>query len=269
MNTNAIERQFAAMGARFKVSRLAHRWRTPSDYAVDIQRDRNGEFFEVRVPEKLEDALDLTVLQARPDQQHLLLLVRSSGPEKRLDRFLCGHDERAWFVAAVPGGASSVDQAREALKPREVLQAQAAQGLTARQRNTRNNRAFRRQGEWFFIPAPELVVDHKLVLHNEPIRRGSGKPHWVEQLYRSGGSRVYVCSNHPNGINEDQYRKLIQRNPAAAKWGWRVMQRDAAVYAKGAVRHLDHDVITLPFWHRVIMNTETETRSMQSMAFLD
>jgi site-specific recombinase XerD len=33
---------------------------------------------------------------------------------------LCGHDEREWFVAAVPGGASSVRQAMEALQPQEV-----------------------------------------------------------------------------------------------------------------------------------------------------
>jgi len=269
MNTNAIEKSFAAMGARLKISHVPLNWRARSDHAVDIQRDRGGDFFEFRVPETLRNALEVTVLQAKPEERHLLLLVRRSAPEKRLDRFLCGHDERAWFVAAVPGGASSVDQAKEALKPREVLQAQAARGLTARQRKARNNRAFRRQGEWFFIPAPDLVAEPKLVLHNEPIRRGSGKPHWVEQLYRYGGTKVYVCHKHPNGVTEAEYRKLIERNPSASQWGWRVMQRNPAVYAKGNVRHLDHAVITLPFWHRVVMNTETQTRSMQNMAFLD
>jgi hypothetical protein len=35
------------------------------------------------------------------------------------DKFLCGHDERHWFVAGVPDGASAstVVTAKEALKP--------------------------------------------------------------------------------------------------------------------------------------------------------
>jgi len=36
-------------------------------------------------------------------------------------KFLCGHDERHWFVAAVPGrGVSNVRTAMEALKPAAV-----------------------------------------------------------------------------------------------------------------------------------------------------
>jgi len=37
----------------------------------------------------------------------------------------------------------------------------------------------------------------------------------------------------------------------------------------GSVRHRDHATITLPFWHRVIMNTETQGRTMANVAFLD
>jgi hypothetical protein len=33
--------------------------------------------------------------------------------------------------------------------------------------------------------------------------------------------------------------------------------------------HSDHETITLPFWHRVIMNTETRSRTMAKVAFLD
>ena len=40
------------------------------------------------------------------------------------------------------------------------------------------------------------------------------------------------------------------------------MRRNPGVYARGAVRHSDHATITLPFWHRVIMNTETQSRTM-------
>ena len=41
------------------------------------------------------------------------------------------------------------------------------------------------------------------------------------------------------------------------------------VYARGAVRHSDHATITLPFWHRVLMNTETQSEAMARVAFLD
>jgi hypothetical protein len=31
----------------------------------------------------------------------------------------------------------------------------------------------------------------------------------------------------------------------------------------------DHATITLPFWHRVMMNTETQSRTMANVAFVD
>ena len=100
------------------------------------------------------------------------------------------------------------------------------------------------------MPEPSLVVDEKLVLRNEPLRRGAGKPHLVEQLFRSGGETVHVCTKHPNGISEKEYAELLRVNPKAVRWGWRVMRRNPGVYARGTVRHSDHDTITLPFWHR-------------------
>lgn len=276
MNAKAIESKFAELGARLKVREIPSEWRPWSrrnamqnGFAMDIQRDDRGAFFELRYAEELRDSLDVTVMQAVPRRRHLLLLVRQTGKTPHLDRFLCGHDERHWFVAAVPGGASSVAQAMEALKPAAVREAQARGSLNGSQRNRRNNRAFRRQGEWFFIPAPTLKVDSRQVLCNEPIRRGGGKAHIVQFLYRMGGETVYVTGRHPNGIGEAAYKTLVKENPAIANWGWRRMTRNASVYALGQVRHPDHAVITLPCWHRVLMNTETESRTMAQVAFLD
>ena len=266
------------MGARVKLREVPTRWgwnsrtREPvalGDYALDIQRDRHGHFFEVRIPEHLRDAVEVSVLQSEPKQRHLLMLVRKTDEKPQLDRFLCGHDEREWFVAAVPGGASSVRQAMDALQPREVRDALARSHVSSRKRYARKNRAFRRQGEWFFVPEPSFVADEKLVLRNEPLRRGAGKPHMVEQLYRTGGETVHVCTRHPNGITEKEYRELLRANPNAARWGWQMMRRNPGVYARGTVRHSDHDVIMLPFWHRVLMNTETQSRTMAHVAFLD
>lgn len=273
MNIENIKSKFTALGGRLKLD-IWSRPRTYTqarerDYAMDIRRDRHGEFFELRVPAGLESSIELTVLQAVPRDRHLLLLVRKLNEAKQLDRFLCGHDERSWFVAAVPGKASSVAQAKEVLKPGLVHDAQARTAVKRAKRNRRNNAAFRRQGEWFFIPQPRLAFDQREVLHNEPIRRGRGKSHWLEYAHRRGGTRVYVCTEHPDGIPEDAYRDLLRSNPKAARWSWRIMQRDPEVYARGKVRHPDHATITLPGWHRVVMNTETQSRTMQNMAFLD
>jgi len=279
MNAKQIESKFAAMGARLKVREIATRrvvmpsWlsrnTTQPDYAIDIRRDDHGEFFELRVPDILRHSLDVTVLQAELKQRHLLLLVRKTADKPQLDRFLCGHDEREWFIAAVPGGASSVRQAMDALQPEPVRDALAKSQVSSRKRYGRKNRAFRRQGEWFFVPEPALVVDEKLVLRNEPMRRGTGKAHIVEQLFRTGGETVHVCGQHPNGVTPDEYRSILRRNPNASRWAWRVMRRNPGVYARGDVRHSDHATITLPFWHRVVMNTETQTRTMANVAFLD
>jgi hypothetical protein len=276
MNANQIESKFAEMGARIKVREvppewaIADRsWRTNGDYAVDIQRDRKGEFFEVRIPERLREAVEISVMQSEPKKQHLLLAVRKTGEKPQLDRFLCGHDEREWFVAAVPGGASSVRQAMRALQPKIVRAAIESNRVPSRQRFDRKNRAFRRQGEWFFIPAPGFHAEKLRVLRNEPLRRGAGKPHIVEELCRTGGEWVYVASQRPSGLREAEYRKLLREDPDAAQWQWQTMRRTPIVHARGTVRHNDHATIELPFWHRVIMNTETETRTMANVAFLD
>src|SRR5688572_14425834 len=127
MNSETIANQFARMGARF---RLVHQEtsRRGSDYALDIRADRRGQYFELSIPPLAEPSLDLSVLQVQPQDRHLVLLVKK--PQTK-DRFLCGHDEREWFVAAVPGNATTVAQAREALKPLPIRFAEMRSGLRA------------------------------------------------------------------------------------------------------------------------------------------
>ena len=166
MNAENIQSKFAAMGARLKVREVPSRWRqgdrawvTPSDFAVDIQRDGHGEFFELRVPTHLSDSLDVTVMQSEPKQRHLLLAVRKLGDKPQLDRFLC-HDEREWFVAAVPGGASSVHQAMDALQPSVVRAALARGGVSSR-------KALRTQ-EPRISPSRRMVLRARTVVRSGP-----------------------------------------------------------------------------------------------------
>jgi hypothetical protein len=268
MNTNLLDAKFARIGARLKVADSpSRRTRTAGVVSLDVQSDRRGEFFEIARPPG--SGAEVAVLDVRPADCHLLLLVRE-GKEK--SKFLCGHDERHWFVAGIPESApvGTVAQAKEALKPAEVLVAQAGKRLRAGDRNRRKNAAFVRQGEWFFLPVPGFAVKGKLVRPNEPLARGNGgKPHWAESCYRTGGEAVHVCSRHPNGVTGAEYARILSGNPKAKRWGWRAMRRNPGVYLKGRVRHPDHATITLHGWHRVVLNTEGLSKAMKNVAFLD
>jgi len=45
---------------------------------MDLRRDGNGQFFELRVPTHPSGSLEISVMQALPDERHLLLAVLAS-----------------------------------------------------------------------------------------------------------------------------------------------------------------------------------------------
>src|SRR6058998_1889716 len=217
MNAKHIESRFAAMGARLKVREIASRWQMgnrkwidPVNYAVDIRRDRDGEFFELRVPTHLSETVETTVLQSEPKQRHLLLLIRKTDEKPQLDRFLCGHDEREWFVAAVPGGASSVRQAMDALQPKNVRDALARDRVSSRKRYKRKNRAFRRQGR--------MVLRARAVpgggQQTCPLQRTA--PSWRGQTACRGAALPHRRRDSPRmrEASERHFRKGIRRAAA-------------------------------------------------------
>jgi hypothetical protein len=270
MNAELLRSRFARMGARVEVGTLTGSESRSSNrpLTLDIRTDQDGECFAIRLRPRA--TIDLDVVDLRRREQHLLLRARAANTEHF---YLCGHDERHWFVAAVPertGDMRTVFDAMEALKPPEVLEAQRRQGLKGKDVRRRKNAAYVRQGEWFFLPAPRLRVDKKEILFNEPLSRGRGsKPHWAEFLYRRGGEAVYVCSEYPEGVRPDVYFKLLRDRPRAKTWNWRRMQRNAMAYVKGQIRHPDHKTIGLQVWHRVVMNTEGQSQAMRHVVFLD
>ncbi len=269
MDKQNLFEKFTRIGARAKLTDrpARRRWGVPAAViTLDIREDVRGEYFEVAT--RPGENPEVAVLDVQPGDRHLLLLVRDGGEKQK---YLCGHDERHWFVAAIPESApvGTVRQAKEALKPEEVQVAQGQVGLPARERNRRKNSAYKRQGEWFFLPLPDFRVDPALVLCNEPIQRGGGKPHLVDYCHRTGGELVHVCNRHPNGLTEKQYKTLLSQTPSAKGWGWQIMKRNPGVYVRGRVRHADHKTILLREWHRVLMNTESEARAMRNVVFLD
>jgi len=265
MDTSLLSKKFELIGARvqvtpFKVNRFSR-----DNAGIDIRTDRKGEYFDIRVAN--DDEVDYEVIDVRTDMRHLLLMARrDTGKQK----FLCGHDERHWFVCAVPGDSvSNVVNAMEALQPREVKALVTRRVKRVKDRFRRKNKAFVRQGEWFFVPQP-VIVSPVRVLRNEPLSRGGGsKSHMCQFLYRVGGQIVWVCRQHPQVVLEHQYRSILLTVRGAKKWDWRQMQREPSVYVRGRVWHPDHKTIVLDDWHRVLMNTEREAPGARHVVFLD
>lgn len=267
MDTGLLVNRFALMGARLQLTEIGGGFRRRRQRpGIDIGTDERGEFFDIRFERGA--GVEYEVVDLRPEMRHLLLLGRR-GEQK--EKYLCGHDERHWFVCAVPGqSVSGVVTAMASLQPPLVRRAVWANLRRQKDRFRRRNEAFVRQGEWFFIPQPDLVVPEALVTRNEPLRRGGGgKPHTCQFAYRSGGESVMVSTRHPQGLTHAQYRRVLEANPKAAHWGWRQMSRDPAFYARGRVWHSDHRTVVLDAWHRVVMNTEGEAPFAPRVVFLD
>jgi hypothetical protein len=267
-----LERAFEKMGARVKFNGVwgsqFQRGRIP--VTLNVLRDKAGEFFLI----SKMDEVELQVLDVQQKDRHLLLMSREKAERQHLPdikrRFLLGHDERHWFVAAIPEETpvSSVRDAKQALKPSEVLTAEV--GLATSKRNRRHNEAWKRQGEWFFVPDSSFCPPEDwrhCILKNEPITRGRSKPHICEELYRSGGETVYVAHNYRSGLTEGQYEGLDKKERESRNW--QVMKRNMDVWVRGKVRHPDHATLTLNGWHRVRSNTEHLSQAMRNVVFLD
>ena len=253
-----MQAEFNKMGAEVIVL-PANRF-TRSGLNVNVVR---GVFTVVK-----PDTVSLSVLDHKPKNRHLLLMAKDAVNSRHIanvtSKFLCGHDERDWFVASVPSRVTSVEQAMDSLRPAPVGEALLKAGVPARKRHKRHNKAYIRQGEWFFVPEPDFKANPLLILKNEPlVRAGGGKPHVVQELYRFGGDTVYV---HPSvaasGVKEKEYKKMLKDTPT----GWRLMKRNPTAYARGSIRHADHATIRLNGWHRIFMNAEVRS---SSLGFLD
>lgn len=292
MNLDIVTGHFERIGTALRTTVHSGSWATPrgslrsrilqpaeTRYVLNvINHGRSGELFTLDIWPSPVDRLEFVTVDVRPAWQHLLLLVRRidvGGIEVRKDKFLCGHDERHWFITSLPEkrGLANVTDAFEALKPEIAIASQLRHGVRPKNRQRRRNAGFIRQGEWFFIPEPGFQPpDRDLVLRNEPLQRPFGTPHLVEELCRIGGETVYVHRRYPAGLTEAKYRELLQQRPAAKGWAWRLMRRNPEVFARGKVRHPDHKRIVLAYWHRVVMADERGTTAggrPATVAFLD
>jgi hypothetical protein len=205
----SLRQHFLVLGADMEMALDGER------FEIDVEKRRSSEVFKLRLPS--DGSVAAKVLDADRDQRHLLLEVAHRNYKVR-QKYLCGHDEFHWFVAALPDrpNATTVAEAMEALKPEPVLREQRQKRVKRRRRSKRHTAAYVRQGEWFFVPCSEIDVPNGQIEESGLIRRGSGKPHRVEFLCRVNGE----------------------------------------LFARGAVSHPDHATIHLDRWHRVLRNTE-------------
>lgn len=255
MQFEQLARHFDAMGARVRFGRrvTGSRRRVPQSFTIDVGRDRRGEYFDFVLGEQPPE---LELLQARPQERHLLLLASDGG------RFLCGHDERHWFVAAIGERVSTVRGAKRALLPEAIRE--QVKGLPPGEVDNRRNAAFVRQGEWFFVPSGR-ELPNALILKDEPLQRSAGsKPHVCQELCRYGGELVYLVGRQV--LTEAEFKKARERDSGFARAGYRTMIRNPTVYARGYVRHADHATVVLDGWHRVLLNAEFTT---SQVSFLD
>lgn len=268
MRLDSLSKHFESMGARVRFGEVeAPDWgreprflyeessrrnalrRLPT-FTVDISEDKRGQYFDIRI--KKDRDIGLQILQALPKQRHLLMMT------SRGRRFLCGHDERHWFVAEVNKRVSNVRDAKRALMPKGMEE--KVRGISPSTLASRKNSLFKRQGEWFFFPV-DLQFDESIIHRNEPIQRRAGsKPHICEQLVREGGETIYII--YGRVYSEGVYKEISVEHRRRA----RVMRRNARVYVRGYVRHSDHKTIHLDSWHEVLLNNERVSRNL---AFLD
>src|SRR2546430_2224882 len=105
-NETLIERHFARIGVEAVLVE-------GEAISIDVRRRAKDELFVLAMPH----AAEVKLLGADRADRHLLLLVDHRGTKSR---FLCGHDERHWFVAAIPEderGVTDIAKAKAALQP--------------------------------------------------------------------------------------------------------------------------------------------------------
>ena len=141
-------------------------------FEIDVLANEGREMFKLTYP--WSDTITADVLDIKPKLRHLVLDV--TGWRLPIGgRYLCGHDERHWFVALLPFDhrTTTVRGAMEALKPEIVRREQKRKGVKHRLYR-RKTAAYVRQGEWFFLPRPMMHVG-ELAIHIGELVRNGGK----------------------------------------------------------------------------------------------
>lgn len=161
--------------------------------------------------------LDRTKVKVLEEDEFHVSIERRTDARKR--HFLCGRDERQLFICQLPRPVTTVRDARAALRAPALARAKEPAV---------------RQGEWFFVP-PSL---NELAALQQALR----------ELRTVVRTRVPVGpGGHPHVADE-----LV--DVPATLVGSMLVER--MLFARGRVRHQDHDTVRLPAWAKVVRNAE-------------
>jgi len=200
----------------WKKCRCEKIWHTKSNEYVQVHDDGSH---DVKITQHFLGET-LFTLEGWPGRYYVSGLDRNDDPSKR-----------HFYLAQLPEGVTprTVDEALEALKP---------EGLPAE--------GWLRQGEWFFIPTPDLkpVVEGENVLVKAVAVHGKSVP-GVPILSARAEEMRFVL---PDGL---QLRARARRHRATR------MYINGSVYVSGMVRDEEHTALKLgngKTWYRVVRN---------------
>jgi hypothetical protein len=243
-----IQKKFEEIGAKvlIKENNISDR-----DFSVGIVDRKAEEVFSISM--KKHD-IELQVLQTRKDIRHLLLMAKNKKHNTH-EKFLCGYDERHWFLVGVDDDVRNVDHAMASLKPGYINFRQKITKVKPKNINKRHNKAFIRQGEWFFLPYYRLNSNNLIIYKNHSLGG-----HICDEVYEDVVETYFHHKHAPDGMLDWTYKKFLKKHPHVhPKKGWSYSVSLFGRYARGHVRHKDHQTIYLNDWHIVLKNRQKNT----------
>lgn len=106
--------------------------------------------------------------------------------------YICGMDDDSYFVSKLRTNPRTVEAAFRSLKPKRVFNYEEESGKIAP-----------RQGEWFFIPMPDMEADSMESNATLPLEDGEGNTH-VAEHYEKSGDRHFVKGD----IDHDEHNTM-------------------------------------------------------------
>jgi hypothetical protein len=189
--------------------------------------------------------IDPRLVKVVKETEFAWTIERKTSSVKR--HFLCGTDERQYFIAQLPVPVTTVRQAHEVLRPQAV---------------TNSKGKIVRQGEWFFV-TPSTDEQAKLDgFLDSGSRRSLMLPAVVHMKVPIGPASMGRVMKKQFGGNPHIADELVMlSHPVVAG-----AVASVTVFVRGSVRHVDHNTVRFPSWVKVFRNTErTDTGGVARM----
>jgi hypothetical protein len=124
--------------------------------------------------------------------------------------YICGMDEDSYFVSKLATSPKTIGSAFKSLKPYKVQAYEKRSGKIAK-----------RQGEWFFIPCPDMEADE--MKRDTPLPHESGGNEHEAEYYEEAGNGRHYCMgwiSHPEHIGLNLKADLHEAicNTALKSW---------------------------------------------------